>query len=250
MAQPLAARSRYGNRDISDWVGALFFIGGAATVFWHTSQFSILLLPILAHEILAASSFLIWRTAPKRQFIAWPARAAAYISSFAFPVLVTLAEMWRPNWLASNPNSHLRLIGGCLWIYGSMFGLWALWSLRRSFSIEPVARELRTGGPYKIARHPIYSSYILQYTGILLARPSVLIALVYVFWFVMMIVRARIEEGVLESAFPAYKAYRQEVGMFCPRFFRRASKRQLHTSLGDMHVSFAASEVEQEEMTA
>ena len=230
-AQTLTARLR--SLDFSDWVGAVFFMACATVIFTRASQFSILLLPVFAHQVLASSSFLLWRTAPKKQSIKWYARAAAYGATFAVPVLVTLVQMWRPRWLVPIPHLQLTPVGGCLWIYGSVFGLWSLWYLRRSFSIEPEARELRTSGPYKIARHPIYAAFILQYTGILLVRLSVTLSLIYVFWFALMFVRARFEEQVLESAFPAYAAYRQQVGMFGPRFLRLLSKPDERPTLAD-----------------
>ncbi len=225
--------------SISDVVGALFFIASAAFILRDAAQFSILLLPSIAYEVLAATSFLIWRTAPKRQPIPWYARATAYSATFAFPILVTLAEMWRPQCLAPTLNSHLRAVGGCLWIFGCFFGLWALWHLRRSFSIEPEARELSTGGPYKIARHPIYTSRILLYTGILIMRPSVPLALIYLIWFGLMFVRTRFEEQVLQSAFPAYEAYRRQVGMFAPRLFKRPSQPQLQEAPSAARPAFA-----------
>ena len=222
LAQTLAGRLR--SLDFSDCVGTLFFLGSAIVIFTRASQFSILLLPIFLHQLLAAASFLIFRTAPKNQSITWYARAAAYGACFAVPVLVTVVQMWRPRWLIPVPNLHMGAVGGALWIYGSVFGLWSLWYLRRSFSIEPEARELRIDGPYKIARHPIYAAFILEYTGILLVHLSVTLSLIYMVWFALMFVRARFEEQVLESAFPAYEAYRQQVGMFGPRLFKGSNK--------------------------
>ena len=36
---------------------------------------------------------------------------------------------------------------------GSVLGLWPLWYLRHSFSLEPEARTLVVAGPYRLARH-------------------------------------------------------------------------------------------------
>jgi len=235
--EALGARAK--ELNLSDWAGALFFVTSAAILFTRAKEFSILLLPIVAHEVLIAASFLIWRTAPKRQSVRWYARVAAYGASFAFPILVTFTQMWRPHWVVLTTDTHIRTVGALLWLYGSLFGLWALWFLRRSFSIEPEARELRTEGPYRLARHPIYASHILQYTGFLLFRLTVPFALIYLFWFGLMFIRVRFEEGVLQAAFPAYEGYREEVGMFGPRLFRRASKRQILDLRGEARPVFA-----------
>lgn len=227
-AQRLTSKLR--NHYWADWVGALFFTASAAVILSRASEFSILLLPIIAHGILAATSFLIWRTAPKRQSIKWYARAAAYGATFAVPILVAVAHQLRVVCLVPTQNTYLCAVGSVLWIFGSLYGLRALWSLRRSFSIEPEARDLRTDGPYRIARHPIYACHILQYTGVLLLWFTVPLGLICLFWFVLMYVRVRFEEQVLRSAFPDYEAYCRKVGMFGPRLLQRASTQQLENA--------------------
>ncbi len=221
----LPLTTKLSNHYWSDWAGAAFFIVSAAIILARGSQFSILLIPIVAHEVLVAISFL-WRTKSNGQSGTWFARGIAYGATFAFPVLAMLVQMWQPQWLATDPNTHLTTVGGWLWICGSLFELRALWFLRRSFSIEPEARELVTKGPYIIARHPIYTSRILQYSGILLIRPSISLGLILAIWFVLMFARARFEEQVLRSAFPDYEAYCRKVGMFGPRLFHRTSPRR------------------------
>ena len=219
-AEPLIAH----NPKWSNWVGAIVSFAFAASILRRTSHFYILLLPTIAHDILIAIAFLR-RGAPKSRSTAWHARFLAYAASYFFLAFTLTAAAKRPGWVAVTAIAPLRTIGAYLWLLGTLFGLWAIWYLRRSFSVEPHARELVTSGPYTIARHPIYLSYILQYAGIVLSHFTVPYALCYSMWFVMMFIRARFEERVLQLAFPDYEAYRERVWMFAPNLFHNARPR-------------------------
>jgi protein-S-isoprenylcysteine O-methyltransferase Ste14 len=86
------------------------------------------------------------------------------------------------------------------------------------------AQECITTGVYALVRHPLYASLIWMFYGA---------SLVYLNWaaflansciFVpMMYYRARQEETLLIEHFRNYRAYRQQVGMFWPRFRRRVN---------------------------
>lgn len=205
------------NPNWSNWVGAFVTFVVAASILVRGSRLSILLIPTIAHEVLIAVSFLC-RGAPKRRLDAWHARCLAYVASYSFVAFTIAAASWRRDWVAITPMMPLRAVGVFLWLYGTLFGLWPLWCLRRSFSVEPHARKLVTDGPYTMARHPIYLSYILQHAGIVLTRMTFPFVLCYCTWFVLMFFRARFEERVLQAAFPEYEAYRERVWMFGPNF--------------------------------
>src|SRR5271157_1023326 len=204
----------------SDWAGALFSVAFAIFIFTRSPLFSILLLPAIAHDILVAVSFLA-RHRSKRGFSTWYARGVAYGATYVIPIFMIFAQTWYPHWLARTRNTSLTALGGGLWLFGSVFGLWAVWSVRRSFSFEPQARELVISGPYTIARHPIYLSYVFQCTGILLAHLTIAFSLIYAVWFALMFIRARFEEHILLATFPAYETYRHHVGMFGPVLLRK-----------------------------
>jgi protein-S-isoprenylcysteine O-methyltransferase Ste14 len=153
LPQRLAAKFRH--RRLSDWVGFVFFLGFGAYVWAHTPAGAVLMFPSLAAEVLAAIAFVIRRT-PTAQDTSWYAR------TIAFPVFTLWAGRMHPLWLAPTSRQFLRSLGSIIFVLGSLFGLWALWWIKRSFSIEPEARELVTGGPYAVARHPMYLSFTLQ----------------------------------------------------------------------------------------
>lgn len=200
-------------RHWSDWVGTAAFVGIAAWL-WHRSpEFGVLVLPGLIQELLIAASFLVRGRA---RFVApsWTSRAVAYVNSFLVMVFILVAGRIQPEWLRPTPNEALRFAGAVLWLAGAVLCLWPLWYLRRSFSLEPEARSLVTSGPYRLARHPIYTVYLLINAGILLRHLTLPFALVLAAWAVLLVVRVRYEEGVLTAAFPEYTEYRRRVRAF------------------------------------
>lgn len=220
---PRAARLR--DRHWSDWVGFICYLAFAVFILAGSRAMGIFLLPTVMHEVLVAISFLL-RNSPKGRSMRWYAQFVAYGSTWSFPVFITVAQLFSPEWVLIAPDAGLRVLGNGIWLLGLLFGLWPVWCLRHSFSIEPQARELVTNGPYSVARHPIYTSYILQYGGFVLARPTVALIRLYVGWFILMFIRARCEEQVLRSAFPTYDAYRHRIGMFGPKIVQRNSESQ------------------------
>ena len=88
-------------------------------------------------------------------------------------VFILVAGTVQPEWLRPTPNETLRFAGTILWLAAAVLCLWPLWYLRRSFSLEPEARTLVTSGPYRLARHPIYTVYLLINAGILLRHLTV-----------------------------------------------------------------------------
>lgn len=97
-------------------------------------------------------------------------------------------------------GSGLVLVSILLWIV-SVF-----W-LGRSFSILPALREIRTTGPYRFVRHPIYFSYVLLDFGLLLAYPSLFNFVVVGFAIGLYVVRINMEETLLGRV-ELYNSYR------------------------------------------
>jgi protein-S-isoprenylcysteine O-methyltransferase Ste14 len=83
----------------------------------------------------------------------------------------------------------------------------ALW---RSFGILPANRGVRTGGPYRLVRHPMYAGYMVIHAGFLIGFPSLHNTLLYGSAFAIQIGRLLREEAVLKRD-PAYQAYVERV---------------------------------------
>jgi protein-S-isoprenylcysteine O-methyltransferase Ste14 len=84
-------------------------------------------------------------------------------------------------------------------------------------------REVVSGGPYAYVRHPMYLGYIFELSGLVLASFSIGMFLAAAGFLSLMIVRARLEEGRIIEACPAYRDYMQRTGFLFPRFHRPAA---------------------------
>jgi protein-S-isoprenylcysteine O-methyltransferase Ste14 len=200
-------------RHWSDWAGTLAFTAIAVGLWRRSPEFGVLILPGLIQELLIAISFLV-RGRSRAGAPGWVSRLVAYANSFLVMVFILVAARVQPEWLRPTPQPELRTAGAILWLAGAVLCLWPLWYLRRSFSLEPEARDLVTSGPYRLARHPIYTVYLLINAGILLRHLTVPFAIVLAVWVALLIVRVRYEEGVLASAFPDYPEYQRRVRAF------------------------------------
>jgi protein-S-isoprenylcysteine O-methyltransferase Ste14 len=200
-------------RHWSDWAGTLAFTAIAVGLWRQAPEFGVLILPGLIQELLIAISFLV-RGRARALAPGWASRLVAYANSFLVMVFILIAARLQPEWLRPTPQPGVRTAGAILWLAGAVLCLWPLWYLRRSFSLEPEARTLVTSGPYRLARHPIYTVYLLINTGILLRHLTLPLALVLALWVALLLVRVRYEEGVLASTFPEYPEYRRRVRAF------------------------------------
>lgn len=197
-------------RSPADCVGFCFFVLLAVSLVARADALSILVLPPVIHELLIATTFLL-RGEPRGRLPGLAPRLAAYGGTLLIPTFVLVARVVEPGWLAADGPVLLRPLGAVAWSAGLLLGLWPIWMLRRSFSVEPVARTLVTEGPYRFARHPIYASYVLVYGGMLVLAPSLALATCLLAWAACIALRIRFEERVLTAAFPEYRQYRARV---------------------------------------
>jgi protein-S-isoprenylcysteine O-methyltransferase Ste14 len=203
-------------RHWSDWVGVVVFTAIGINLYRQSPEFGILILPGILQELIVAASFLL-RPRSRLRVPGWMPRLVAYANTFGVMLFLMYAASRHPDWIRPTPNPGLRNAGAILWLGGAVLSLWPLWYLRRSFSVEPEARDLVTSGPYRWARHPIYAVYLLINGGILLRHFTLPLAAVLAGWLVLLLVRVAYEEQVLAGAFPQYREYRQRVGAFGPR---------------------------------
>jgi protein-S-isoprenylcysteine O-methyltransferase Ste14 len=99
--------------------------------------------------------------------------------------------------------------------------LWALWYLRRAFSVVPQARTVVENGPYRFIRHPMYVGNMLTIAGLglIVSTPAALILSLICLSF--QVARARYEDQLLASTFNEYGAYMSRVNAFFPRLRSR-----------------------------
>jgi len=212
VAEPMTARAP---RTAADWIGCAFFCAFAATIPLTSGKSGLLLLPPMLYEVVVAATFLV-RRQPRRTLPGIGSRLAAYGATFLMPLFLWSAARWAPSYLASTDLTPIRALGAFAWLFGTLVAFWPIWYLRRSFSIEPEARELTTSGPYSFARHPIYATQILQYAGIWLLHATIPLGIVFALWLAILRIRVGYEERVLGAEFEAYRGYKQRVWAFGP----------------------------------
>lgn len=202
-------------RRASDWVGFLGHLGVAVVTVVRTPSLTVYVLPSIIHMLLAAGSFLVRETARRREQDPL-GRIVSYVGGFGVFAFVQFASVFRPEWLAVTTHPGIGLAGISLGLMGLFVEIWAIWHLRFAFATEPAARLLVTGGPYRLARHPIYSGACLSYLGLLMTHPTVPIAVTLLVWGMCVRLRMRYEEAILTQAFPEYEDYRRRVGALMP----------------------------------
>jgi len=83
----------------------------------------------------------------------------------------------------------------------------ALW---RSYGLIPANRGIKTKGPYRFVRHPMYAGYTLTHIGFLLGFPSLQNFLLYLTTFLIEVARLMREELIL-SKDPLYREHTSRV---------------------------------------
>lgn len=165
--------------------------------------------------MVAAGAFLV-RDTPQRKAQDPFARFVSYAGGFGVFGFVQYATSYRSEWLTLTDNAWLGLAGFALGFLGVFIEIWAVWHLRFAFATEPAARRLVTTGPYRWARHPIYTGGCVAYVGLLMSHPTMALAIALGGWAVCIALRMRFEEAILTQAFPDYAEYRRHVGAILP----------------------------------
>jgi protein-S-isoprenylcysteine O-methyltransferase Ste14 len=156
----------------------------------------------------------IRRLPPRTSASGWEPRAAAIGGTFTLILL-----LWVPSGVPSVP---ILTFANLLMIFGLTGSLWSLHFLGRSFSVMASARELVTGGPYGLVRHPLYFFEGLVALGMILSHWNVWAIVIGALHFALQFRRMQHEERVLRSAFPDYEGYAARVPMILPRLFGKA----------------------------
>jgi protein-S-isoprenylcysteine O-methyltransferase Ste14 len=95
-------------------------------------------------------------------------------------------------------------------LLGFALALASLVTLGRSFGIVAANRGIRTIGPYRLVRHPLYASYAVAEVGYVLENPTLRNALMVAVATFFQLLRVQQEEHVL-AADPDYARYARSV---------------------------------------
>lgn len=84
-------------------------------------------------------------------------------------------------------------------------------TLGYNLSILPEANTLNTKGIYSISRHPLYFCYIIWFVSQIFIYQSWVLAILSIIQCILIVLRAKYEERILEKNFPEYKEYKETV---------------------------------------
>lgn len=108
------------------------------------------------------------------------------------------------------PVLDLDLVWFAMQLGGAIAAAFSLGVLGRSFGLVAANRGVRTGGPYRVVRHPAYAAYFFTDVGYTLENPSVRNVVILVLVLSFQLVRIRTEEDCLRAD-PAYRRYCERV---------------------------------------
>jgi protein-S-isoprenylcysteine O-methyltransferase Ste14 len=140
-------------------------------------------------------------------------------------LLLWLAYPPAMRWAALDLPAGARWTGAALFAIGAALVAWINYHLGANFSGTLVLRDghqLIQSGPYRLVRHPMYTSFLVMLTGMLLLSAN---------WFIggggilfillLMAVRTPREERMLLAHFgEEYRAYMARTGRYLPRLRR------------------------------
>lgn len=145
-----------------------------------------------------------------------------------YPVFVLVAPGWgydgALNW-SSGLDLVLQSVGLVLWAVGIAVVLWAVHVMGGYAAVTGVTvhHQLVSAGPYRLVRHPIYTSVIAITVGTTLIFRSHLLLGVAVFSLIAHSWWAAAEEELLSSAEglgESYRTYASRTGRFLPKVWR------------------------------
>jgi protein-S-isoprenylcysteine O-methyltransferase Ste14 len=103
---------------------------------------------------------------------------------------------------------------------GIAIGIWAITRNRLgNFNIQPELKEgstLVTTGIYKYIRHPMYTSVLFIFFAIFTASPTILEGILFVSLVVVLLLKAKREEGLWLRHDSEYEAYKNSSKYFIP----------------------------------
>lgn len=154
-----------------------------------------------------------------RQSIAWGFVAVQFLL-IALVVLMGGADAWPvPDWLEALTWVAMAI--------GVVVMIVAAAGLGRGLTAAPLPNahaRLRTGGLYRLVRHPIYSGLLLFVVAHTVRAASWLQVALCVALVAVIAVKARWEEARLSERFPGYAAYAARTPRFVPLVRRSVTR--------------------------
>jgi protein-S-isoprenylcysteine O-methyltransferase Ste14 len=146
------------------------------------------------------------------------------VATFAVVLLLVLVRAVIPAgfWAeVSYRATWLGILGVLVLVASTGFTVWARWwlgTMWTSSAVVKVDHQLRTDGPYRITRHPIYTGLLGMLAGTAMIGALGIWLLALLVGVVIAQVKLRAEERLLSTEFPdEYARFRERVPALIPR---------------------------------
>ncbi len=138
---------------------------------------------------------------------------SAQFGLLAILVLVPAGSMWPLPPALRAIGTAGRVLGAVAIVVGAL-------RLGPAASVHPAptaGATLRTDGPYRYVRHPIYTGVLVLAAALVVTGRSPVHVAAWVALLGVFTVKARFEERLLRARFPDYAEYARRTGRFVPR---------------------------------
>jgi protein-S-isoprenylcysteine O-methyltransferase Ste14 len=143
-------------------------------------------------------------------FLILTRRSATIVSPRPLDWALSFTAVNAPLLAAPAAAGTFSQIGTALMFVGMVIQISAKTVLWRSYGLIPANRGIKTGGPYRVVRHPMYAGYSLTHIGFLLGFPSLQNSFLYLTTLLIEIARLLREELILNQD-PLYRDYAARV---------------------------------------
>ena len=143
--------------------------------------------------------------------LAWTFRLLVFAQVVLVVLLVFVSGPTNHQW-------HIWLVK----LIGIAVGLWAIITMGRFINISPRLRAnapLRTSGPYRFVRHPMYLALMIFCAGYVLSNVSTYTLTIWLALLLVLGIKVHYEERILRSRFPEYLRYSQKTKRIIPFIF-------------------------------
>ncbi len=165
---------------------------------------------------LAAAIFWEPQAPAERSRVAWAGTSAGLLIVLAVDFSVPRAGL---DSLAVHAP-WVRLPGLAILVAAAAFTVWARLALGVMWSASPTVKQdhkLRTGGPYAVTRHPIYTGMLSMLLGTTLLAGAGRWIVAFPVFLVLVEIKLHVEERLMLAEFPDdYAGYRRRVPQLVP----------------------------------
>jgi len=135
-----------------------------------------------------------------------------FIQYIGFAIFITIS-----------PTIAEGLIWQLIELLGILLAIWAIYVMRKSkINIAPQPRKnavLVSNGPYRIIRHPMYTSIVVAITPVIISHWNANRFFFLMFLYVNLILKLLFEESLLKKHFTGYTNYSKKTWRIFPYIF-------------------------------